>query len=445
MLFTLFEVSESKNNKAGKIVTRILFLYFAILLVPLNTQFWKTLAAIPHNGQNFYTLFYTARYTPSFGASLISASDLGFIALFAIAGGFIWFLKQPQWNHFQLWYYWLRVAVRARLFTSAAIYAFIKIIPLLAPYPSLSDMNTFLGELTAWKLFVTSIGIVPDYQQFIGYLELFACLLLLNRKVASIGAFILICSLGNAWITNIIYSGGEVAYSFYLLSLAIFVFSHDALRLYRLTIERKFTRAEHFSPILTRVSASILQAGKLFLLILAVCYGFSAYGISVAQDHKYPKRKGITQATGLYKVTRFVWNGVEHPASLYDSLRWEDVVFEPWSTFSIRDKYGAKPSFQDTQEFPLSDIDRTYESSGSSGRSYFEYTTDTLQNNIHLRNKNGGERYDGFILHYHQPDTSTIVLSGGNPFKDSVYVELQKINKIYLLNKSFEEAKLKTY
>lgn len=445
MLFTLFAVSEPKNNPAGKIATRILFLYFVFLLLPLNTQFWKTLVAIPENGWNFYTLFYTARYTPSSGLDLIKAIDLGYLAFFAVAGAVIWFLKQPKWDRFQNWYYWLRVAVRVRLFTGAAMYACIKIIPMLAPYPSLSDMNTLLGELTAWKLFITSIGIVPEYQQFIGYLELFGCLLLLSRKLASIGAFILICSLGNAWVTNLIYDGGEGTYSFYLLSLAIFVFSHDALRLYQLTVLREFTRAEHFLPVLSRISVRVLKAGKISLLFLVICYGVSAYATGVAGNHKYPTQKGLNNATGLYKVTRFVWNGVEHPPSLYDSLRWDDVVFESWSTLSIRDKYGTPPVSHNTQEFPLSDFDRVFESSGSSGRRYFEYTTDTLHKRIQLRNKNGGERYHDFILDYNQPDTARMVLSGSNPSKDSLYVELEKINKIYLLNKSFEEAKLKTY
>lgn len=415
-----------------KLVVRILFLYFSFLLLPLDAEFWKALAAIPVNGLGFYTFFYLSRYMPGVGAGLI-----------AIVGGVVWFWKRPVWDRSRQWYFFLRGAVRVRLFIGVTAYAWIKVFPLLAPYPSLSDMNTSLGSVSAWKLFVTGMGIVPDYQRFIGCLELFAALLLLSRKIASLGAFILICSLGNALMTNLLYGGGEALYSFYLLSLAIFVFGHDAPRLYRLTIERKFTKAGRPSAVPGKRTAGVARTGIVLLVALSVWFGISVYRISASGNPKYPLHKGYL-ADGLYKVTRYVWNGVEHPVALYDSSRWEDVVFERWSSLSIRDRKGCRPFFQNTQEFALSDRDRTYESSGSSGRLYFDYTTDSLQHTIRMRSKNGGEQYDGFVLRYDRPDTATIILSGGSR-KDSLYVELKKIRKIYLLDRSFEEAKSKTY
>lgn len=446
MLFEFIQETESKNHKVGKFIGRLLFLYFVLLLLPLNTRFWGALAGIPQHGLDFTTIFNLARYTPSIGAGIIQYYHLLWLALTAGIGAVVWLVVKPAWTNFPTAYYWLRSAIRVRLFIGVVVYAWIKIFPLLSPYPSLSDMNTTMGELTAWKLFTTSIGIVPGYQSFIGKLELVATFLLLSRKTASIGAFVLICALGNAWITNIVYDGGEGAYSFYLLSLAVFVFGHDAHRLYQLTVQRKFTRAELFSPVFNRTWITPLKKlVKLSLLVLTAWFGITAYANSGGKSNKYPTGRGLPAAAGLYKVTRFVFNGVEHPPSLYDTLRWKDVVFEPWSTISIRTQSGALPLRQDTQEFPVEDEQRSYEAAGNAGREYFSYAKDSSTSALVLRNKKNKDSEIDFWLQFHQPDSVSMILTGKTRLQDTIYVELQKIDKVYLLNESFKNAKLKKY
>ena len=79
-----------------------------------------------------------------------------------------------------------------------------------------------MAIFTRWKLFSLSLGIVPGYESFLGAVEILAGLLLLNRKTASIGAFIVIIFTGNVFVSNLAYEGGEQVYSLYLIVLALF-------------------------------------------------------------------------------------------------------------------------------------------------------------------------------------------------------------------------------
>ncbi|XHR97190.1 hypothetical protein ACFJIV_11370 [Mucilaginibacter sp. UC70_90] len=53
-----------------------------------------------------------------------------------------------------------------------------------------------------------------------------------------------------------------------------------------------------------------------------------------------------------------------------------------------------------------------------------------------LRNRNSNYKADQFTLHYTKPENGTIILTGVDHNKDSVYVQLDKINKKYLLHEA---------
>jgi membrane-anchored protein YejM (alkaline phosphatase superfamily) len=79
------------------------------------------------------------------------------------------------------------------------------------------------------------------------------------------------------------------------------------------------------------------------------------------------------------------------------------------------------------------DKDRDYEIAGTAGRHYYAYTTDTLNHVLSLENKNPHYKGEKLELKYSRPDTATILLTGINQHKDSIYVVLNKLNKKYPL------------
>src|SRR5690606_15125611 len=104
-----------------------------------------------------------------------------------------------------------------------------------------------------------------------------------------------------------------------------------------------------------------------------------------------------------------------------------------WSTISIKINRPVKVDFSSGEVTSEKDIDRNYELAGLSGRHYFYYESDTINQTLSLQNKNKNHRDEKLLLSYKRPNDSTIVLSGINEDKDSMQVVLEKINKKYLM------------
>src|ERR1700753_329900 len=157
---------------------RAVLIYFLLLVVPLDWAFYREVFAIDWGHLRYSDIFLLAHYFPRF-----------WVLLLPVAAVWAWVFR----NGFDAgrWYYWVRVLVRYRLAVAILAYGFIKLFPLQSPYPSLSNLNTHYGDFDRWKLFSLSLGVVPSYESFLGGVEIVCGLLLLYRRSASVGAFIL--------------------------------------------------------------------------------------------------------------------------------------------------------------------------------------------------------------------------------------------------------------
>jgi hypothetical protein len=80
------------------------------------------------------------------------------------------------------------------------------------------------------------------------------------------------------------------------------------------------------------------------------------------------------------------------------------------------------------------DINIGWEASGMAGRLWYTYTADTVNHVLHLQNKNRVDRALKQELHYSRPSGDRIILNGTNEFNDSIYVVLDKVNRVYPLH-----------
>lgn len=426
-----------------KPVLRFLFLYFFIQVVPLDWKFYRDLFSF--NWLHYSGIFRLAHYTPRFGDSPRYA-DWGIFLLIAAAGTLVWSWlekkKGYQTNDESL-YYWLRVLLRYRLAIALLAYGLIKFFPLQSPYPSISNLNTPYGDFNEWKLFSLSLGIVPGYESFLGLVEILAAVLLLYRKTASIGAFIVLLFTGNVFMSNLAYGGGEAVYSSFLLLIALLLFAHDVPRLVNLLAFGRPTAPYRYRPALThpwqRYGRLLLRT---FVWIFFVgLYGAQAYSAAQHDPYQYPGAPGLSKASGLYNVGEFRINRRSLPYNDADSIRWQDVVFEKWATISIRSNRPVVLDATNTDHIYTADKDRTFELEGSAARHYYSYQADTVRQLLTLQNRNGHHREEQWLLHYERPNDSTIILSGSNQRNDSVYAVLNRINKKYLLEEVAKEGR----
>jgi hypothetical protein len=268
--------NSSKWEGYEKILFRFFAIYFLLQVLPLDWKYYGNLFRINWADLRFSDIFYISRYTPQFisGSNtpgtwgIGTFSDWALLAVIALIGTFVWTARDKTAVNYDRLYYWVRVILRYRLAIGIIAYGFIKFFPLQAPYPSISNLNTAYGDFNRWKLFSLSLGIVPGYESFLGLVEIIAGLLLLFRKTATIGAFIVIVFTGNVFFSNLAYEGGETIYSLYLISIALFLLAFDARRLYRLVALRQPTDPNTFKLLLAKKPANLRLALKTALYLL---------------------------------------------------------------------------------------------------------------------------------------------------------------------------------
>ncbi len=420
---------------------RFSFLFLILLIIPLDWKFYGDLFRINWFSLHVYDLFKLSKYLPDFlnlgedsQWGLKGFASWGIVSVIALLGAFLWARLAPQKQEYAVLYYWLRVIVRYRLGIALLAYGFVKFFPLQMPFPSLSNLLTNYGDFFAWKIYFQTVGITPKYQAFLGFVEILAAFLVFNRKTATFGAGLVIGFLGNVAVANGFYDIGEHVFSTYLVVLSVFLLIYDVPRLYALLIKEKKGIANRLVPTFSdRFVRDLRTAAKTFFVLFAAVFAYLAFHSYVYDPYKLPKTPGLANAYGYYNVKQFVLNGDTIPYAKTDSSRWQDVVFEKWSTLSVNVNRPLKIDRSNGDGYFEKDIDRNYELAGFSGRHYFHYEIDSLHKTLALQNKNRHHRDETLSLSYDWPNDSTIVLSGINENRDSIHVTLEKINKKFLM------------
>jgi hypothetical protein len=420
-------------NSTNKLILRFLFIYIFLQVIPLDYAFYIDLLSSGVGEKGFYALFKIASYSPHFYGlnSYLSWLLFAFIALVGSFLGEKIYRNQPQ--DFDKLYYWLRVILRYRLALVAIAYGLIKVFPLQMPYPSLSNLHTNYGDFLPWKIYFHTTAIAPPFEIFLGAVEVIAGLLLLYRKTVTFGAGILAGYYANVFASNIAYQMGYTAFSLQLTFFALVLFIYDGPRLYSLLVAQKYTVANTYHPIFGKREKLLRAIVRSVVVVFVLLLANAAYHNYTSAPYKYPRTTGLKGSFGYYNVKVFKLNNVELPYSTTDTSRWQNVVFEKWATLSIKT---AKPIVIDEglgDQFTDLDAERNFESAGVGGRRYFAYKTDTVSSTLRLLNKNKHHHTERFELRYQWLNDSTIVLKGTNERKDSIYAELNRINKKYLL------------
>jgi len=420
---------------------RFFFLFFFLLAFPLDWKFYREVFSIHWGHLHFHDLFDLTKYQiqfipkerlPEFGIG--SFANWGIILIISLGGALIWGRLDSQRKEYTVLKYWLRVLLRYRLAAILLTYGFIKLFPLQMPYPSLSNLQTNYGDFFAWKIYFQTLGISPKYESFLGFVEILSAFLLFNRRTTTFGVGLIFGFLGNVAVANGFYDIGEQVLSTSIVLIASFLLVNDVPRLYSLLVKEKATPASKFIPhfpegTLKRVRVALKSA----FIVFAVLFAFKAYSNYAKDPYKIPHTPGLSNAYGYYNVKEFVLGRDTIPYSRINPDRWQDVIFEKWSTLTIRDNRPVLIDKSSGEAVHEKDIDRDYELAGFGGRHYYYYEADTLHHTLALQNKHPDLRNEKLFLTYTRPNDSTILLSGINQNKDSIHVVLEKVNKKYFM------------
>jgi len=385
-----------------RVLFRIGFIFFISISIPNSPEWYKIVFNIDWTNLHYRDLYDIARFGSGinfFGNAIFGSTLLGYAnwittALLAIAGGFVWTAvvkaRHTERKEYNKLYYWLRVVVRYRAGIGIIGFGFTKLLPVQMPYPSLGLLNTNFGDFTAQKIYWLIIGIVPWYQIFAGVVEVTAGTLLFFRRTTTLGAILLFGALGDIVYVNFAYDGGVHVYSSYFVLLAAFLLIDDVPRIYRLLVQEKITIPFHYYPAFKsrwqQFARIGLKAATIFIFLLLL---FKLQLVNFLYDpYKQPSVAGIKTLRGNYDVTEFRINNKLIPYSPVDSLRWQEVYFEKWTTLSYKVNRPALIDLSNGGGDPQKDINRTFELSGTGGGlRVFHYYADTVNRVLYLEDK----------------------------------------------------------
>lgn len=373
---------------------------------------------------------------------LASYVNWGVALLIGIFGGLLWTLIDRKPRNYRVLYYFLIVAVSYSMLIKLEGLTFSKVFPTQMPALAETQLNTHLGDFTHQKLYWIQLSFVHNYETFIGLAELAIMALLFFRKTRALGAAMALFMIGNIAIANHVYDGGiHLAAAFYALG-GMFVLWRYIPEIWKLLVNEKDTAPQvYYYPFEKKWE-------KYFrILFKTAVFGLFFVGSAYLHWHNYktdsykvPSRPGLTDSKGVYQVSEFKVNNNVLACSPLDSIRWQTVTFEKWSTISFAVNNTFRIHGEAGRGKQFKDVDRTYESAGTGGgRRHYYYEADTVKHTLHLFNKNKVYKDEELFFEYERPTAARIILKGKNEYNDSVYVVLDKVtDKIYPL---YEERK----
>lgn len=353
-----------------------------------------------------------------------------------IIGALIWTLIDKRSKNYNTLYYFLGTLVSYAMLTRLQGLTFSKVFPSQMPELALTQLNTPYGDFVAQKLYWIQYSFVHHFERYAGWAELVIMLTLFFRSTRAIGAALSIAMIGAIALANHTYDGGiHLAASFYVLG-GVFVLWRYLPAIWKLIVAEK-------DVALNIVYYPFNKPWEKWFRIVFKSFIFFFFFVVSAylhwQNYKYdsykvPQNSGLANARGLYSVEGFKVNGAELPYFPLDSLRWQEVSLEKWSTlsftvfntFDIHGEAGRGKQYKD--------IDRTYESAGTGGgRRHFYYEIDYVNKTLTLKNKNKVYKEQVLTFHYQRPNGEEILLKGNNEYGQDIEVLLKRKNKSYLI------------
>jgi hypothetical protein len=406
-----------------KIVFRFAFVYFLLFIEPWMwlLDFIPAISQYIHQAKDWLVnaansrLFHTyTELVPLNGSGDTSYgwTELKLELLLALAAALVWTLADKGRANYNRLSYWLRIFIRYNLIAALLGYGVIKMFCMQMVFPSLSQLATPLGDLLPMRLSWLFIGYSNEYQFFSGLMELLAAVLLFFRRTAAFGAVVSAAVFSQVAVMNLSYDIPVKIFSIHLFISSVVLMIYERKRLLSFILNRPSAPSDiydvTFGKRWQRILRLVFKYGLTIYLLSMTLYGVNEQFSMMKASASGPIPKGI------YDVKVFALNRDTLPvaASLTDSLRWKDIVFE-----------GGSGSVNTTDTL----FRQRYR------RGYFDYiVNDSLKTLVFNRPGWTGARDSVLTFRYDMPDSIHIRL-WGRLRNDSLYLELEKSERHFQL------------
>lgn len=451
-----------------RVLFRFTFVFIGLLIVPLSASWYERLFKLKTTA-DFFGLVTSYRsdfyqLTSESGKWGVGAfSAWGMAALGGLVGAAIWtwFARKSPRQDYRTLHYWLRLVVRYRIALGLLAFGYMKFYPTQMPYPSYANLETNLGDYTAYKLYWQAVGVVTWYQVVIGCVEVGAAILFLFRGTTALGAAIVIGVLTNIAHANLAYDGGVHVYSAFFALLSVFLLVPYVPDLWRLLVRRQdVTPRENAPQYATNAGRwAHFRVKVALILFFTIGYGYERY-VNYYETglRKEPLTPAPAGLAGVYDVTEFKLNDRVLPYSPDDPVRWQEATFERYVTFAFKVNQ-ALPVHLSNGAPALRDSEKRYELAGvAGGWRYWHYTVNEKAGKLTLQDKNNDadalvgrrrqrladgtqpeENVKRLAWTYARPAADRVVLDGKDEAGNVLHVVLDRRKSDYALEKTHGE------
>jgi len=245
------------------------------------------------------------------------------IAALSVFGTFIWSIFDRRKSYNQL-NYALILVLRFVLIAFMFIYGFIKIFHMQMIPPTYSRLLSSLGDMSPMGLAWTFMGYSKLYVVFAGTAEVIAGILLVSRRLQTIGSLMIIAVMGNVFIMNMAFDIPVKIFSFHLMLMGVFLFLTNGKRFLNSVILRKAVAQEKSYPIIDKNSLKVFRIIKASVTALAIFLSISA---GISRTESFNERLNPIMK-GAWEVTYFEKNGEKQLPLITDKNYWRYFILE---------------------------------------------------------------------------------------------------------------------
>jgi len=330
-------------NIVKRISFRFFFIFFVLYIFPFPAYYIPGVSVL---GGYFSSMMESI--TLWFGTDIFGVTDAietnsngsgdrlySFVSMYtnlilALLGCIIWSIADFRRKSYNKLLTYLSVYIRYLLAATLLSYGFSKVFTNQFSELGLSDLLKTYGDSSPMGLMWNFMEFSDSYTIFSGISEVLAGVFLLWRRTLTLGALFTVGVMLNVFMMNMSYDIPVKLYSAHLMFMGLFLLILDGKRILNFLVLNKAVVAKKVTPYFKKKG---LRIGGLVLKYAFIIFIFYSQ-ISGAYEgqRKWGKKAPKPALYGIYEVEEFVWKNDTLPPLKTDTIRWDKLVVDKYST-----------------------------------------------------------------------------------------------------------------
>ena len=265
---------------------------------------------------HFFHFKYIPQTWTTFSGSLHTIRDTVYL-LIACLACVVWTVFDRERRNYNKLHYWFSQCLLVALSCILFAYGIVKVFPVQMVFPSLTRLQTPVGDLSPFDLLWTTFGYGRPYQSFCGFFEMGGAILVLFKRTRVAGLLLSGAVMFNVVILNYTFQVGVLILSFYILLVILFLLAPYTKQL----LQFFFTR-QPVTPFQYVYQPGKSLKARVFKIVTILFVGTSFILTFQSAHSRYTRTESINHSRQYSRVKNYVVNGDTLRLIENDSLCW---------------------------------------------------------------------------------------------------------------------------